>query len=75
MLQPFWAECKEIISIMGDVFPLVDEKLLQDFAEGACQQTTMLFEHAAVGTCATNSNLASDVNDVTASCCVRDGAK
>ena len=50
MLIPFWSECKDAIAMMGDVFPTVDEDLLKAFAEGPCQQTTMLFEHAAIGT-------------------------
>jgi hypothetical protein len=58
--------------MMGDVFPTVDEDLLKAFAEGPCQQTTMLFEHAAIGTCATG-DLDATVDDVNNACCEQGG--
>ena len=54
------------------MYPEIDEKQLGDFAEGPCQISTMLFEHAAVGGCDPDT-IAAMVDDISSTCCEHEG--
>ena len=67
LVTPFWADCKVIVMAFEDIFPS-DEAEFQQFAEGPCQQTTLLYEHASVGGCA-GPELEMRVDEVQQACC------
>ena len=71
LVTPFWADCKEIVMAFGDIFPS-NETLFQQFAEGTCQQATLLYEHASVSECA-GPDLNFKVDEVNNACCEQDG--
>jgi hypothetical protein len=72
MLEPFWAQCKDTVGVLGDIFEC-DEAALATFAQGPCHHTNTMFNQATLdGSCPPNM-LSSWVDDVNAACCLQNG--
>ena len=56
---------------MGDIFPF-DEAQMEAFAQGPCEQTVALYEHATLGSC-NSDRLHAMIDEVNQACCTQDG--
>lgn len=71
IMEPWYSNCGPLIDILGDMWA-ADEDAMGAFASGPCHHTNVLFEHAAVGSCAPDM-LQVWTDDVNAACCMQNG--